>query len=122
MFANGNRALTTSRKTRPLSLPLAFAFNNCDVSVERERCKSLSHSAGLWPFHFQPVDLGAFTNPKHHSRIVGRQITSTSNLCPAPLQVSGLISDSRPHCIRIRLLADQSYPQPMVLAADIVLQ
>jgi hypothetical protein len=43
-------------------LPLGLAFDNGDVTVNRDFGKSLHCGAGLWPFHLQPVDLRPATN------------------------------------------------------------
>src|SRR5579862_1510550 len=51
---------------------------------------------------------------------MGREIASSPDFHPACLQISGLIRDSRPDSVDIRLPAHQLQPQPVVFSSFIV--
>ena len=47
--------LCASRR-KEILLPLSFAFDNRDVSIQGRSEKRSTQTAGLWPFHFDPVN------------------------------------------------------------------
>src|SRR5205823_6479141 len=83
--------------------------------------EALDTSAWKRPFNFQPVEFVALAQPKNDAWIMRGEIAAAANFHAAALQIACLISDARAHRVRIRLLANQLYSQPMILVAIIVI-
>ena len=102
------------------SLPLARSLHDGDVASEREVGKTLDGISGLRPFHFQPIDLRAFSDSQHHTWIVGRQKTAATDFHSAPFQVAGLVVDPGANRVRIRFFAYKTYSKPVVLSSNVI--
>src|SRR5882762_1207740 len=110
------------RQGLPPLLPLTLTLRDRDVTIDWKIGKAFDRSAGLRPFHFEPVQLRPVAHPQHHARIVRGKIASATYFHPGALQIARLVGDACPNSVDIGLLADELYPQPVILAAKIVAQ
>lgn len=102
----------------PSSLPFAGTLHNCDVTINRQVGNPLDFRAGPWPSYFYPVKLLSLSDAKHHSRIMRREKTASSDLHPLLLQVASLVSDAGAYGIDVRRGANELDPEPMVLTSN----
>jgi hypothetical protein len=107
--------------TRPL-FPVIMSLPDRDVAINRQACQALGQATGLWPFDFDPVQLGPLAKAEYHPRVVRGEKTSPAHFHPAALQIASLIRDDGADGINVRLLADQPHAKPVSMAPGIVLQ
>lgn len=103
-------------------LPLAFAFDDSDVPVDRQILETLQGTARLRPLHFHPIDLGPLSEAEDHARVVIREIASSGDFELMTFKISGAIADFGADCVNIAFAADEAEPEPVVAAAGVILE
>ena len=62
-----------------ISLLDSLPLDNGDVAVDGQVREALDQPAGLRPLDFQQVNLGAWTEPQHDTRIVRGKVASPAD-------------------------------------------
>jgi hypothetical protein len=100
-----------------------LAFGNGDVAVDgKPPDEALAAAAGLRPLHFQPVDLGAGTEAKHHAWVVRGEIAAAADFASMAQEIAALPSDFSTDRVDVGSCADEAEAEPVMVAAGIVLQ
>src|ERR1051326_1001997 len=104
------------------SSPKALTLDDGDIAVDGNLPQPLHLAAGLRPTHFEPIDPGVETKAKNLAWIVRGEIAATAHLHPGALHTARLPGNNGADPVRVRFLAHQPHPQPMIPATGVVAQ